>query len=143
MSAHAHLAKLAAVLTIVVSSACHAESHPAPDRSAKDHPAMSTTLAVADVMGAWSVESSGARTKCVLSLSNLGRSVNRQALAENCIGTPFEAARSWRLIGATFEVLDASDRPIARFRQTDVDTFEAIDVSSAGERVRLRRAAAM
>lgn len=132
-------AGLVAVLAVFGSSACRADGETVSKRGVDEVPSKVGALTGTDVTGAWSVVIGDANTKCVLALSNLA---NRPALGEGCVGTPLEAARSWRLSGVTFEVLDGGGRPIARFRQTGMDSFEAISPPAAGSSLRLTRAPA-
>ena len=126
---------------VFLSPGVHAEREAFDDRSSREIWTMNPSLSVDDVMGAWEVKAGDESTSCVLAFSNLGQALNRAALAENCTGTPFGGAKSWRLAGSAFEVLNGYDQVIASFRQSGLDSFESTPRSAARTSFRLARAA--
>lgn len=127
---------------VFLSFACDAERATFADWSSGEISTVNPSLSVDDVMGAWEVKGGDESTSCVLAFSNLGQSLNRVALAENCTGTPFEGAKCWRLAGAAFEVLNGHDQVIMRFRQRGgLDFFESTSRSAVRGSFRLAQAA--
>lgn len=88
---------------------------------------MSQALSVNEAMGSWRLEGPDAGRRCSLALSGLGGPPRWQALAENCVGTPYDAARGWRPVSDGVEVLGDGDQIIGRFRQAGVDGFVSDD----------------
>jgi hypothetical protein len=85
--------------------------------------------AISDVAGFWRITpgSGGAKPSCQIALNALPQSGGQGLHVETCSIPALAGARSWRLAGEGFEILDGRGAVIAAFRRTAVDRFVSTD----------------
>lgn len=82
-----------------------------------------------DVAGFWRILPSepGAKGGCQIALNTLVEAGRHGVHIETCAIPALARARTWRLAGQGFELLDEAGTVIAAFRKTAVDRFVSID----------------